>query len=248
MNKTIADAYKELKGDLGNTYGAENLTLDCVYLFHSTSVDGEYIVDDSKSEDGGVWQYICTVEEFNNYKGDVMNDNKAITKSIKDYILVSRGQLKTTFENRMSVWTYDDNTEILLPENDVINHRQSVELINDAIDELATANGVSFNNMEKQIAELKGDLGNSFAHVGSETKLGYFDGDGDLQYICTVEQFNNYKDDDVKTVLDAVIDLSGYWSDNEEMVVVRFSSVWSFTDYMPPLESRSLSPVMNSTH
>lgn len=68
--KTIKDAYEELKGDLGNTYGAENLTLDCVYLFHSTSVDGEYIVDDSKSEDGGVWQYICTVEEFNNYKGD----------------------------------------------------------------------------------------------------------------------------------------------------------------------------------
>tara|TARA_R110000764_G_scaffold43004_1_gene96675 strand:- start:4156 stop:4434 length:279 start_codon:yes stop_codon:yes gene_type:complete len=83
-----------------------------------------------------------------------MNDIKATTKSIKDYILVSGGQLETVFENRMSVWSFGDDTEILLPEDAVINHRQSAELINDAIDELATANGVSFNNMEKQIAEL----------------------------------------------------------------------------------------------
>lgn len=86
-----------------------------------------------------------------------MNDNKATTKSIKDYILVSGGQLKATFENRMSVWSYGDDVEILLPEDKVIEHRQSAELITDAIDELAIENGISFNDMEKQIAELEFD-------------------------------------------------------------------------------------------
>jgi len=86
-----------------------------------------------------------------------MNDNKATTKSIKDYILVSGGHLKTTFENRMSVWSYGEDVEILLPEDKVIEHRQSAELIIDAIDELAIENGISFNDMEKQIAELEFD-------------------------------------------------------------------------------------------
>ena len=107
--------------------------------------------------------------------------------------------------------------------------------------------------MNKTIAdaykELKGDLGN-IKDADADDKYVFFNRVESrftsrieerlhpdwCEYICTVEQFNNYKDDDVKTVLDAVIDLSGYWSDNEEMVVVRFSSVWSFTDYMPPLE------------
>lgn len=79
--KTIKEAYEELKGDLNNTFGAENLTLDCVYLFHSTSIDGEYIVDNSKSEDGGAWQYICSIEEFNNYKGD---DKPVYTQAMCD--------------------------------------------------------------------------------------------------------------------------------------------------------------------
>ncbi len=63
--KTIKDAYEELKGDLGNSfiYIGYNRFLfycneDCIYICYK------------QKENRISLQYICTVEEFNNYKGD----------------------------------------------------------------------------------------------------------------------------------------------------------------------------------
>ena len=67
MNKTIADAYKELKGDLGNTCMFNEV--DKFLQFGVFMGNTPYLIDTGKNDFTGV-QYICTVEEFNNYKGD----------------------------------------------------------------------------------------------------------------------------------------------------------------------------------
>ncbi len=62
MNKTIADAYKALKGDLNNLeyyYTTDN------YLYCLDDLELVYVTFENKHDD---YQYICTVEEFNNYK------------------------------------------------------------------------------------------------------------------------------------------------------------------------------------
>lgn len=66
MNKTIKDAHKELKGDLNNTDCPSNVshkilwfnTMQCNYI---TLIRSPYL----KPE---IYQYVCTVEEFNNHK------------------------------------------------------------------------------------------------------------------------------------------------------------------------------------
>ena len=65
MNKTIADAYKALKGDLNNSHNPIPETDRALFFsegrrsyFCSSAVD---LPDDDS-------QYICTVEEFNNFK------------------------------------------------------------------------------------------------------------------------------------------------------------------------------------
>ena len=63
-NKTIKDAYEELKGDLKNSIryrGDERHVLYCI-------VGGEYVASSNPNVTAGQHQYICTVEEFNNYK------------------------------------------------------------------------------------------------------------------------------------------------------------------------------------
>lgn len=71
--KTIKDAYKELKGDLNNTYYFER---DDEFLFHDKDDNtNPYIAYREKfTGDAHHYQYICTVEEFNNYKGDTVKD------------------------------------------------------------------------------------------------------------------------------------------------------------------------------
>jgi hypothetical protein len=68
--KTIADAHKELKGDLKNIVDIDRS--DKYLFFHC--VEMRYT---SRTEERGqpLWcEYICTFEEFNNYKGDEMKD------------------------------------------------------------------------------------------------------------------------------------------------------------------------------
>ncbi len=74
--KTIKDAYKELKGDLKNSYLFDEATDK--FLF--TDEYDSFVCHTGRDFCNGS-KYICTVEEFNNYKGDdvktITHDNKA---------------------------------------------------------------------------------------------------------------------------------------------------------------------------
>jgi len=66
--KTIADAHKELKGDLNNTKGFKGDEGSLDYL----KGQGRYICTYGTSQtDTDLHQYICTTEEFNNYMPEV---------------------------------------------------------------------------------------------------------------------------------------------------------------------------------
>jgi len=73
MNKTIADAYKALKGDLNNSFIFRE---DDRFLTYSAKYSRYTCLDyfDDKEYEKYVHQYICTVEEFNNFKGDTVKD------------------------------------------------------------------------------------------------------------------------------------------------------------------------------
>ena len=64
--KTIKDAYKELNGDLGNT--------DCPtstshkLLWFNTVQDNYITLREAPFLQPEIYQLVCTVEEFNNYK------------------------------------------------------------------------------------------------------------------------------------------------------------------------------------
>ena len=70
MNKTIADAYEALDGDLKNSFLFRRSDKFLTYNTYNTK-NVRYIcldyVNDREYEEYG-HQYICTVEEFNNYK------------------------------------------------------------------------------------------------------------------------------------------------------------------------------------
>ncbi len=76
--KTIEDAYEELNGDLNNTYFWDATTKDAYLFFKEGHID--YICDNSRETEEGAYQYICTVDEFNNYK-----PTKAVTHEGKVY-------------------------------------------------------------------------------------------------------------------------------------------------------------------
>lgn len=68
--KTIEDAYEALDGDLNNSFGRR---VEQLFLFFNVEM-GHYICDSNRGTSRGKYQYICTVEEFNNYKGEEMKD------------------------------------------------------------------------------------------------------------------------------------------------------------------------------
>ena len=74
--KTIEDAFRELGGDLSNSQ--QLLKCDKFLYFHP--VDG-YICFEYKSKDS-LLTYICTVEEFKNYKGK--DEGKVYTQAMSD--------------------------------------------------------------------------------------------------------------------------------------------------------------------
>ncbi len=77
--KTIKDAYEDLKGDLKNTFmhgGGEST------LSYSPS-DNKYYTG-SRTTSNRDFHYICTVEEFNNYKPEAAQENEAV-KNPKHY-------------------------------------------------------------------------------------------------------------------------------------------------------------------
>lgn len=65
--KTIKEAYEELKGDLKNSRSP-----DSTYNYLFFDIKGEYYIghEDRDFFSDTYARYICTVEEFNNYKGD----------------------------------------------------------------------------------------------------------------------------------------------------------------------------------
>jgi len=77
---------------------------------------------------------------------------------------------------------------------------------------------------------LSGDWMNTFMSHGMDKFLYYYGADDCFvslprktddnwyQYICTVEEFNNYKGDDVKSVLDAAIEFKGEWPYIEDFI------------------------------
>jgi len=79
MNKTISDAHKELKGDLANTFDARQ---DDLYLYWGV-INKEYICLSHKVY-GVSREYICTVEEFNNYKPEVKPVAPVFTQKMCD--------------------------------------------------------------------------------------------------------------------------------------------------------------------
>ena len=64
--KTIKDAYEALNGDLNNTFMPSATANDKFLFFRDGNVG--YILDSDIDDGGGKYQYICTAEEFNNYK------------------------------------------------------------------------------------------------------------------------------------------------------------------------------------
>tara|TARA_R110000772_G_scaffold32817_3_gene80149 strand:- start:168 stop:908 length:741 start_codon:yes stop_codon:yes gene_type:complete len=68
--KTIKDAYEELNGDLRNTFCFDG---DESFVFFCLDESGDYVCSTSSTKDKAVEQYICTVEEFNNYKPEQEN-------------------------------------------------------------------------------------------------------------------------------------------------------------------------------
>ena len=78
--KSIKDAYEELKGDLNNTRGPADTD---EYLYFDVA-DSEFICLSYRDGLNGI-QYICTVEEFNNYKGDDV-------KTVSDAVIEFKGE------------------------------------------------------------------------------------------------------------------------------------------------------------
>lgn len=78
MNKTIKDAYEDLKGDLGNSL--KPLSNDKFVYFYKD--EDEYVCFSCKSSDTEC-QYICTVEEFINY-GKSIEVKPVYTKAMQD--------------------------------------------------------------------------------------------------------------------------------------------------------------------
>ena len=66
--KTIKDAYEELNGDLNNSFQFNGREFSLSYNIISES----YICNE-KTRSNDHYQYICTVEEFNNYKPEQEN-------------------------------------------------------------------------------------------------------------------------------------------------------------------------------
>ncbi|HHZ94611.1 MAG TPA: hypothetical protein EYN67_03405, partial [Flavobacteriales bacterium] len=80
MNKTIKDAYEALKGDLNNTI--YHYSKDRHVYYRAGMSPCEYTTFENYANENQ-YQYICTVQEFNNYKPvkttmDAVNDNKGV--------------------------------------------------------------------------------------------------------------------------------------------------------------------------
>ena len=173
--KTIKDAYEELKGDLGNSY--KFLNNDC-YLFFNDLKD-IYICDTVGYQKSPDYQYICTVEEFNNYKGD---DVKSVLDAVIEYegdwsnakygdvdvkfIFASKGEGSTWPKGALGGDSENHSPNAFY---EVCNHDE----FNTLVDELASNMGRS----DKSYAEYK----NTFNSVD---KVGCFDGSygGEVKY------------------------------------------------------------------
>ena len=83
--KTIADAHRELKGELD----ANAFLKEGVNLFFNR-LDNYYVTFDDRYHQEDYYQYICTVEEFNNYKGESM-------KTVMDAVNEFRGILNERY-------------------------------------------------------------------------------------------------------------------------------------------------------
>ena len=81
--KTIKDAYEALNGDLNNTFMPNASSNDRFLFFRAGAGDIGYILDTDIDDEGGKYQYICTVEEFNNYKPE---------KTVHDAVMEFKGE------------------------------------------------------------------------------------------------------------------------------------------------------------
>ena len=109
---------------------------------------------------------------------------------------------------------------------------------------------------------LNGDLSNAFEPRRSDIFLTYDNDDGyyvcvsnttgytikeyNRQYICTVEEFNNYKGDDMKTVMDAVNEFKGAWPYNNKPTMCTTSESNNNFDY--PIFKASSGISVNEYH
>jgi len=80
MNKTIKDAYEDLKGDLGNSL--KPLSSDKFVYFDKDKDD--YMCFHDKAKCKRKYQYICTVEEFINYGKSIEEVKLVYTKAMQD--------------------------------------------------------------------------------------------------------------------------------------------------------------------
>ena len=78
--KTIKDAHKALKGDLENSFFFRRI--DKVVVFRVLS--SAYICLDKLEHGLQSDQYVCTVEEFNNYKPEVKPVTPTFTQEMVD--------------------------------------------------------------------------------------------------------------------------------------------------------------------
>ena len=102
--KTIEDAYKALKGDLSNSYIPAKTD---EYLWWCGGA-GHYVCTKSNLPLGR--QYICTVEEFNNYKGDAVKDKMIkfdLEKALAGEKVVTRDGREVTQIHKFDI--SDDN-------------------------------------------------------------------------------------------------------------------------------------------
>ena len=88
MIKTIADAYEALKGDLKNI---PNSFPDDKYLYFNNHRKGCKYLTLEGTDHGAEWQYICTVEEFNNFKPESKMIKLDVKRALTGDKVIMRG-------------------------------------------------------------------------------------------------------------------------------------------------------------
>lgn len=88
-----------------------------------------------------------------------MNTNKILLSSLKGYLASNGAEPKTVISNRFSVWYEQANDlEVMLPAEELVNHEQTYEILDEAILKVSNAHGLSFDALKNMLMHDDSDL------------------------------------------------------------------------------------------